>query len=69
MEIIDQARVEKGWTQAQLGAAAGITQSSLSKYFRLELIVSLRQYHELCAALGLSVADVAERASARSHRR
>lgn len=69
MEILNSARVEKGMTQAELGTTAGITQSTLSKYFRLELTLNLRQYHQICGALGLSVADVAEQATERTQRR
>jgi transcriptional regulator with XRE-family HTH domain len=58
VEILDTERLERGWTQAQLGARAGLTQSTLSKYFLLHLRLNLTQLDALCHALSLSVVDV-----------
>jgi transcriptional regulator with XRE-family HTH domain len=56
--ILEAARLDRGWTQTQLGDRAGLTQSTLSKYFLLHLRLNLSQIDAICHALNLSIVDV-----------
>jgi transcriptional regulator with XRE-family HTH domain len=56
--ILDAERIERGWTQAELGARAGLNQSTLSKYFLLSLRLNISQFDALCQALGRNVGEV-----------
>jgi transcriptional regulator with XRE-family HTH domain len=63
--IIDAAREAQGLTQNELGKLSGISQSTVSKYFRMALILNLAQFDALCSALGLDPGSVMVEAQAR----
>lgn len=52
-------------TQTQVGAAAGMTQTELSRFLRGERVPHLDTLDAICAALGTDVATVAAAADAR----
>ncbi|NLP82563.1 helix-turn-helix transcriptional regulator [Microbacterium sp. CFH 90308] len=64
-KILDDAWLESGLTQGQLGAAAGISQSQVSKYLRGTRVPDIDKLDALCDALGLDVAAVVAGAQAR----
>lgn len=49
---------ERGLTQGQLGTAAGVSQSQVSKLFRGERALTLDQYDALCEALDLDIVGI-----------
>lgn len=64
VRIIDRERENQGITQSELGLRSGITQSTVSKYFRVQLRLNLSQFDAMCRALGLSPVRVMDEADA-----
>ncbi|POH58758.1 hypothetical protein C3B59_18395 [Cryobacterium zongtaii] len=62
VQILDRARSDQGITQYELGHLSGITQSTVSKYFRLELRLNFSQFVALCWALDLKPGRVVDEA-------
>lgn len=61
--LLDEERVMQGFTQKRLAAAAGVSQSQLSKMLRAERHINLTQLERLCSALGLRLVEVIREAS------
>ena len=57
-EILDAAYVESGLTQRAVGAAAGISQSQVSKLLRGVRVPDVDELAALCEALGVQLLDV-----------
>lgn len=64
VRILDRERAEQGITQGDLGQRSGIAQSTVSKYFRVELRLNVSQFDAMCRALGLKPGRVVEEADA-----
>lgn len=60
--MLNRAARERGITQAQLGEAADVSQSQLSKILRGERQMSIDQLAAMCRVLGLGFLDVAREA-------
>lgn len=68
-EIVRQIKAEmgaKGWKQADLGLAAGVTTSTLSRYMGGVRDVPLPVVAELARALDLTIVELFERAQHRA---
>jgi transcriptional regulator with XRE-family HTH domain len=61
-EILKAAYVESGRTQGDVGAAAGISQSQVSKLLRGVRVPDVDELEALCDALDLDVVEVVREA-------
>ena len=64
LAVIEVERLDRGMTQEALARAAGISQSSVSRILSGVAPVTLPELLPICEALGLSLSEVARRASA-----
>lgn len=60
MELIEEARRNKPWTQAELAKRAQMEQSTYSRYVNLQRSPPLAQIDALCLALGMRIATLIE---------
>jgi ribosome-binding protein aMBF1 (putative translation factor) len=67
VRIIERERLDQGMTQHALASLSGITQSTVSKYLRVQLRLNLSQFDAMCAVLGLSPARVMEEADSKRY--
>lgn len=58
VERIERARVVKGWTRGQLGAAAHVARKTLNDMCNRRRRPHLGTVQAVCRALGLSLAEV-----------
>ena len=56
--MIAEARAEKGWTQADLGAAIGKDAATIKKYEGGSRIPPFNVLYDICEVLGINVFDV-----------
>ena len=56
-EIIEGARVEKGWTKAELARRSGISYDNLWLSLRGDRKIPAAEFVELCTQLDLAVED------------
>ena len=56
--MIAEARAEKGWTQAELGAAIGKDAATIKKYEGGSRIPPFNVLYDICEVLGINVFDV-----------
>ena len=62
--VIDELRLERGLTQAQLAAGAGISQPLVSRILSGERSATLTELLGLCRAVGVELSELARRAGA-----
>lgn len=62
--VIDEVRLERGLTQAQLADAAGISQPLVSRILAGERSATVTELIGLCSAIGLDLSELARRAGA-----
>lgn len=65
---LDRAFIASGLTQGEVGEAAGVSQSQVSKYLRGVRVPDVDVLDDLCRALGLDIAEVVARAKAAGER-
>jgi transcriptional regulator with XRE-family HTH domain len=58
MELIEEARRDKPWTQAELATRAQMQQSTYSRYVALQRNPPLAQIDALCHALALDIGEL-----------
>jgi transcriptional regulator with XRE-family HTH domain len=58
MEMIEEARRDQPWTQAELAARAHMDQSTYSRYVTYQRSPPLAQIDALCRALGKNIGDL-----------
>jgi transcriptional regulator with XRE-family HTH domain len=66
MELIEEARKDKPWTQAELAKRARMQQSTYSRYVALERNPPLAQIDALCHALSLNIGELLTEADAQT---
>ena len=60
MDILDKItklREERHWTEYQLAEKSGLTQSTISSWYRKGLLPSIPSLEKICDAFGLSLAQ------------
>ena len=57
LDRITHYRTQKGWTEYQLAVESGLTQSTISSWYRKQLIPSIPSLEKICAAFGITLAQ------------
>ena len=57
LDRITHSRVQKGWTEYQLAIESGLTQSTISSWYRKQLVPSIPSLEKICAAFGITLAQ------------
>ena len=57
LDRITHYRVQKGWTEYQLAIESGLTQSTISSWYRKQLVPSIPSLEKICAAFGITLAQ------------
>lgn len=50
-------RLQKGWTEYQLATKSGLTQSTISSWYRKGLVPSIPSLEKICNALGITLSQ------------
>ena len=54
---ITRLRLERSWTEYQLAERSGLTQSTISTWYRKQLVPSISSLEHICDAFGISLAQ------------
>ena len=57
LERITKMRLEKGWTEYELAERAELTQSTISSWYRKNLIPSISSLEHICNAYGITLSQ------------
>lgn len=57
LERITYYRNYKGWTEYQLASASGLTQSTISSWYRKDLVPSIGSLEKICSAFGITLSQ------------
>lgn len=57
LEKITQLRLERGWSEYQLAEKSGLTQSTISSWYRKNMLPTLPSLSKLCDAFGISLSQ------------
>ena len=57
LEKITKMRLEKGWTEYELAERSGLTQSTISSWYRKNLIPSIPSLEHICNAFGITLSQ------------
>ena len=57
LEKITKLRLEQNWTEYQLAENSGLTQSTISSWYRKNLIPSITSLERICEAFGISLSQ------------
>lgn len=57
LEKITKMRLERGWTEYELAERAGLTQSTISSWYRKNLIPSIPSLQHICDAYGITLSQ------------
>ena len=60
LDRITHYRTQKGWTEYQLAVESGLTQSTISSWYRKQLVPSIPSLEKICVAFAL--AEIGEEA-------
>jgi transcriptional regulator with XRE-family HTH domain len=68
MKQIKVELVERDMSQAQLADAIGVERATMNRYLRGHRSINMRQYSQICAALGIGPDELMARAMRRVSR-
>ncbi|MCM1156568.1 MAG: helix-turn-helix domain-containing protein [Roseburia sp.] len=57
LEKITELRLQKRWTEYQLAEASGLTQSTISSWYRKNMLPTLPSLMKVCDAFNISVSQ------------
>ena len=57
LEKITKLRIERHWTEYQLAEASGLTQSTISSWYRKDMLPTLPSLIKICDAFNISVSQ------------
>lgn len=57
LEKITKLRIEQNWSEYQLAENSGLTQSTISSWYRKKLIPSISSLEHICDAFGISLSQ------------
>ena len=57
LERIYQLRQERGWSEYQLAEAAEIPQSTISSWYRKDMLPSIGSLEKICRGLGVTMSE------------
>lgn len=58
LAVITELRQQRGWTEYQLAERAGLPQSTISSWYRKNLIPTLPSLEKICAAFGITLSQL-----------
>ena len=58
LSVIIQYRVERGWTEYQLSEKSGLPQSTISSWYRKNLVPTIPSLEKICAAFGITLSQL-----------
>ena len=57
LERITELREQKNWTEYQLAERSGLTQSTISSWYRKNILPTLPSLERICIAFGISISQ------------
>lgn len=57
LEKITRLRLERNWTEYELAERSGLTQSTISSWYRKKLIPSIPSLEHICDAFGITLSQ------------
>ena len=57
LSVITAYREERGWTEYQLAEKSGLTQSTISSWYRKNMIPSIPSLDKICNAFGITLSQ------------
>lgn len=57
LERITQLRMARGWSEYQLAEAADITQSTISSWYRKDMLPSIGSLEKICSGFGITMSE------------
>ena len=57
LQEITRLRTERGWSEYDLAVRAGITQSTISTWYRKQQIPTIKSLERICAGLGITLSQ------------
>ncbi|MCI8730872.1 MAG: helix-turn-helix domain-containing protein [Lachnospiraceae bacterium] len=57
LERITSYRQKKGWTEYQLAERSGLTQSTISSWYRKNIVPTIPSLEKVCTALGITLSQ------------
>ena len=57
LEKITQLRQERHWTEYQLAERSGLTQSTISSWYRKNMLPSISSLNKICDAYGITLSQ------------
>lgn len=58
LETISEYRTRRGWTEYQLAERAGLPQSTISSWYRKNMVPSLPSLEKICSAFGITLSQL-----------
>lgn len=57
LERITYYRLQKGWTEYQMAEVSGLTQSTISSWYRKNILPTIPSLEKLCTAFGITLSQ------------
>ena len=57
LDRITYYRTQKGWTEYQLAKESGLTQSTISSWYRKDMVPSISSLEKICSAFGITLSQ------------
>ena len=57
LALITKFRLERGWTEYQLADRSGLPQSTISSWYRKNLVPTVSSLEKICAAFGITLSQ------------
>lgn len=58
LAAITEYRMERGWTEYQLAERSGLPQSTISSWYRKNMVPSIPSLNKICAAFGITMSQL-----------
>lgn len=58
LAAITEYRVERGWTEYQLAEHAGLPQSTISSWYRKNMVPIIPSLEKICSAFGITLSQL-----------
>lgn len=58
LAVITACREERGWTEYQLAERSGLPQSTISSWYRKNMVPTVPSLEKICAAFGITLSQL-----------
>lgn len=58
LETINELRQQRGWTEYQLAERSGLPQSTISSWYRKNLVPTVSSLEKICSAYGITLSQL-----------